>query len=175
MTEWLTHTHTHTQCQGKGVLKWLGFTHVFVLWVDTGSLICRYNTVTLSQMSPIWQALTIACSSIMLAWNGHSSDSHTSLRDDQPSNIALLSLRHSTPLMGTLGTRQSPFSGQTERQSVAKAGRGLSPTLCWDLLGGQTMVMLVPISSVRMELRKLECWGFTWSPLFSWVPDRECK
>lgn len=63
-----TPTHTHTQCKAKGVLKWLGFTHVFVPWVDSGSLVCRYNAVTLSKMSPIWQAFTIACSSIMHAY-----------------------------------------------------------------------------------------------------------
>ena len=83
-------------------------------------------------------SLSSAQASCMLTWNGHSSDSHTYLRDDQPSNTVLLSLRHSTPLMGTLRTRQSPFSSQTEGQSVAKGGWGLSPTLCWDLLDGWT-------------------------------------
>ena len=42
-------------------------------------------------------------------------------------------------------------------------------------VGWMNMVMLVPVFPVHMEFCELECWGFTWSPLFSRVPDRDYK
>lgn len=93
--------------KGASVLKWLGFIHLFVPWVDSGSLICRFIGVTLSVMSQIWQALPVTCSSSTQWSPGYF---HMCPRNAQPSHAALPSLRHCNSLRGTPGTRQSPLS-----------------------------------------------------------------